>query len=219
VGVIWVVFGYVIGSISGARIIGRGIDLSGVRVVVSGTGETAPLEGVSPSALLAVEGTSSGLRSGAIDILKGVLVAGAALLFADPEVAAWASLAACIGHIYPMWHRFRGGFGISPLIGALLVLDPVGLIATLIIALAAGVVVGSAYVMTELWPVFLLPWGVWLDRSGPFLWFVGATTALYLWRTRREIAVAWSAWRKDTRSWSARVADVKRYPDYVPRQS
>ena len=204
---IWFAVGYLVGSISGARIIGRGVDLSGVRVVVSGTGETAPLEGVSPSALLAVEGTSSGLRSGAIDILKGVLVAGAALLFADPEVAAWASLAACIGHIYPMWHRFRGGFGISPLIGALLVLDPVGLIATLIIALAAGVVVGSAYVMTELWPVFLLPWGVC------------ATTALYLWRTRREIAVAWSAWRKDTRSWSARVADVKRYPDYVPRQS
>lgn len=211
---IWFIVGYLVGSISGSRIMGRGTNLDHVRVVVAGTGETAPLDGVSSSALFAAAGPGAGLRAGAIDIGKAALATGAAVLASSRGEAAWCALGVSLGHVYPIWHRFRGGFGVAPLIGSLLVLDPAGLGVTLLAGVILGFVAGSAYAMTELWPVFLTPWAIWQDRTTAFSVFVGAATVLFLWRTRAEVPVAWRAWRSDTRPWWERAKDVTKYPDY-----
>ena len=215
---LWIAIGVAIGSISGTRIVGRGVDLADVRVVVSGTGETAPLEGVSPSALLAMAGTRAGLTATAIDLIKAVSITLAARLITDPDTAAWCALAVCVGHVYPVWHSFKGGFGVTPLIGSLLVLDPVGFLVSLTLGVLFGTAIGNAYVMTELWPLLLTPWAVWQNRPTA-LGFVLGATVLFVWRSRREFPVAWRAWRGDERPWRARISDIKRYPEYVPRQS
>jgi glycerol-3-phosphate acyltransferase PlsY len=47
----------------------------------------------------------------------------ASLLFADPNAAAAAGLAAFIGHLFPVFHRFHGGKGVATAAGVLLGLD------------------------------------------------------------------------------------------------
>lgn len=78
-----------------------------------------------------------------LDALKGALAAIAARwvgLDGGWEFAA--ALAVVAGHVWPIQLKFRGGRGLSPLLGAWLVLAPLAILACLAIA-------GIAWVMTK----------------------------------------------------------------------
>jgi acyl phosphate:glycerol-3-phosphate acyltransferase len=55
-----------------------------------------------------------------LDIAKGALAAYAASLI-SLEILWFTPAAAALGHCYPIWHGFKGGQGIAPACGALLV--------------------------------------------------------------------------------------------------
>jgi glycerol-3-phosphate acyltransferase PlsY len=215
--------GYLFGSLSGARIMGRvwaaGHDLSRTKVVLDGTGASVITRGVSPASLQARAGGAGGLRAGAIDILKVLLPTLAAGLIwpAGPEMFLVAA-GGLIGHVYPVYHRFAGGFGISPLLGALLVIDWRALLVAIAAFAILGLVFGSAYLGIETWPLGLVPWFVWQGDA----WGVGLAVLanlMYWWRSRSELIAAARSWRRDERPWRLRVKDFARYPDYeVPSE-
>lgn len=60
------------------------------------------------------------------DVLKGALAALLARTL-TPDATWVAPLFVVLGHCYPAFHAFRGGGGIAPLLGALVVLAPVTL--------------------------------------------------------------------------------------------
>ena len=59
-----------------------------------------------------------------LDSLKGALAVGLALYFASFEVAMLAGLAALIGHLFPVWLKFKGGKGVATALGILIALKP-----------------------------------------------------------------------------------------------
>ena len=82
----------------------------------------------------------------ALDLLKGAAAAGLALWLAPqsvtqtvtqtvPLAAALATFGVVLGHCYPAWFGFRGGGGIAPFLGAMLLAAPWTLLATVIFAL------------------------------------------------------------------------------------
>lgn len=118
---------YFIGSLMGSLIVGKlrgGID---IREMGSGNaGGTNALR---------TQGFAFALGVIAIDVGKGVIgaavVPGLALPFIaeDPEISrTWLMLccaaAAVIGHVWPIYHRFRGGKGAATMVGTLIVLAP-----------------------------------------------------------------------------------------------
>ncbi len=138
---------YFIGSLMGALIVGRmrgGID---IRTMGSGNaGGTNALR---------TQGIFFALGVVVIDVGKGALGAGVVpglelpFVSPDPEISRiWLQLccgtAAVFGHVWPIYHRFRGGKGAATLVGTLIILGP-ALIVPLLLVWAA-VFVLSGYV-------------------------------------------------------------------------
>ncbi len=118
---------YLIGSLMGSMIIGR--LRGGVDIRKLGSGNAGGTNALRTQGIIFAFGVV------VIDIGKGVigagLVPGLALPFigTDPDVSrTWLTLccaaAAVIGHVWPIFHRFRGGKGAATLVGTLLILGP-----------------------------------------------------------------------------------------------
>ncbi len=112
-----VILAYLIGSIPFALLVARhgGADL---RRIGSGN--------LGAANVLRAAGVRNGILVALLDIGKGMAsVAVAERLSAGaPAPAAMAGLAAVVGHIYPVWLRFRGGKGVATACGAFSMLTP-----------------------------------------------------------------------------------------------
>jgi acyl phosphate:glycerol-3-phosphate acyltransferase len=107
---------YLLGSIPFSYLVAR---LKGVDVRKVGSGN------VGATNVMRAAGRGAGLLAFALDFAKG---AGAVLLAraADPGGAlpAGAAVATVLGHMYPVWLRFRGGKGVATGVGAFVPLVP-----------------------------------------------------------------------------------------------
>jgi acyl phosphate:glycerol-3-phosphate acyltransferase len=69
----------------------------------------------------------AGRKLGALTLLldagKGALAVALARYFAGPEAASLAALAAVVGHVFPLFLRFKGGKGVATSIAVFLVMD------------------------------------------------------------------------------------------------
>jgi glycerol-3-phosphate acyltransferase PlsY len=172
----WLV-GYLLGSIPFGLLLTRLAGKGDVRKIGSGNiGATNVLRtGSKPLAALTL----------ILDCLKAtaaILVARE--LFGD-EVAPFAAAGAMIGHLYPVWLRFRGGKGVATLLGVLIPLLPIAaavyaatwilLLLTLRISSAAGMTAAATAPVTA----FLL-------HSTLFLMLLGFAV-LVLWKHRENI--------------------------------
>ena len=119
--VIVVAIAYLVGSIPFAFLLSRrrGIDLR-----VSGSGN------VGATNVLRTTGVGAAVAAMTLDALKGALaVFVAQRLTTGTAAPVAAGLASIVGHIYPVWLRFRGGKGVATAAGAFGVLAPVALVA------------------------------------------------------------------------------------------
>lgn len=174
-----VLLAYVIGSIPFALILGRqaGID---VREVGSGNpGATNVARAVGPAAGAAVA---------LLDIAKGsvsVLVAYA--LNADDTTAASAGLAAVVGHVYPVWLRFRGGKGVAAAGGVFLVLAPIAIVPAIFVFAAAAYVTKYVSAGSVLAAIVLPPLVLATGGSGPVLVVSIVVAVLVIFRHRSNL--------------------------------
>ena len=89
------------------------------------------------------------------------------------EAVMLAALFAVLGHMFPVWLRFKGGKGVATALGALLLIDPIPLVGCLalfgvIVAVTRYVSLGSI-IAAATYPAFLLlfgashiwPMGIW----------------------------------------------------------
>ena len=109
---------YLLGSFSGSLLLGR---LRGVDIRTLGSGNAGGTNA------LRTQGWKFALGTVLVDVGKGVLAVWLALRFGGGE--AWlpyaTAAAAILGHVYPVFHGFRGGKGAGTLVGALLLAWPV----------------------------------------------------------------------------------------------
>jgi glycerol-3-phosphate acyltransferase PlsY len=137
------VMGYLLGSISFARLVTRlvapGQEVTGVEYRVPGTDESVEVKAVQATAVANRLGSRYGCLTALLDILK---VAIPALVFriAYPGTSYFLIAAAMglVGHNWPLYHRFKGGRGISAIYGGFLVIDWLGTLVTSIVAMFLG---------------------------------------------------------------------------------
>lgn len=161
-----VVFGkillaYLIGSVSGSLWLGR---LRGVDIRTLGSGNAGGTNALRTQGLKFAAGVML------IDVGKGALATWIGLQgVGDPvlalRIALCCGFAAMLGHVWPVFHGFRGGKGVATVIGLILVLWPALLL--LPIAVFAVVLTSTGYVGlgSILATAALLP-AVWLLSPG-----------------------------------------------------
>ena len=174
------VFAYLLGSVSSAIVIARLFGLKDPREVGSGNpGATNILRyGGKKAAILTLLG----------DVLKGAVpVLIAHLLGADSVILALTMLAAFLGHVFPVFHGFKGGKGVATAFGALAAMNGwVGLALVgswLVMAVTTRYSSLSAITVSVLAPVY-----VWVFTRNPALILATGIMALFLlWRHRSNI--------------------------------
>jgi glycerol-3-phosphate acyltransferase PlsY len=175
---------YLVGSISFALITSRAFGLADPRSYGSGNaGATNVLRsGKKAAAALTLVG----------DTAKGWLAVFLAAQFAEAdtiEVAmAAAGVAVVIGHVYPVFFRFRGGKGVSTALGVLFAMNlylAAGTLATWVIIFAFFRISSLASLAAALFaPFFAL---ILYNAGHPYFVSVAAIAALLVWRHRSNI--------------------------------
>ena len=173
---------YLLGSISGSLLLGR---FRGIDIRRHGSGNAGGTNA------LRTQGWKFAIGVVAIDVAKGALAAWLALRWAPVgtalSVTAHGYLAAAlavVGHVWPLWHGFRGGKGAATGVGGLLILWPWAV--PLLVATWGVVLVSSGYVglATVIGALSLPLWAWWFDAGPERMWFAVAM-ALFIAFTHR----------------------------------
>jgi glycerol-3-phosphate acyltransferase PlsY len=187
------VVAYLIGSISFARIVGKRVlpdaDLSHTELSVPG-GATIEYTGVSATTIGARTGPRWGLVVGFADIAKAfVPTLAARLIWPDDSYHLIVAVVVVVGHNYPVFYRFKGGRGQSPLLGGLLAVDWLAFPVTTVVGGFLGlVVVKDMLVAYGAGQALMIPWFIW--RGGaPEVAYAVVVNLLFLIATLPEIKI------------------------------
>lgn len=122
---------YLIGSISPSMIISKykGIDIKNSGSGNAGTTNVLRLMGIKAAAITL-----------AIDIIKGMIAVKVGMGLVDFNAAALCSIAVVLGHIFPIFYKFKGGKGVATAFGAVLMINwPSALAALMLVILTVGI--------------------------------------------------------------------------------
>jgi glycerol-3-phosphate acyltransferase PlsY len=135
---------YLLGSLSGSLLLGR---LRGVDIRTLGSGNAGGTNA------FRTQGWRFGLGVVVVDVGKGAFAAWAAGRLIGGDWMFAAVFAAIAGHVWPLFHGFRGGKGAATLVGGLAVAWPLALVpvlATWLVSLVLGGYVGLSTVLAAL---------------------------------------------------------------------
>ena len=164
-----VLFAYLLGSIPSGYLAGKWIKGIDLREYGSGTVSGSMVwEHVAKWAVLPV---------GIFDIFKGALPTWLSLkLGLSQQAAMVVGLTAVVGHNWPIYLNFQGGRGLSPFLGELFVLFPLGML-ILLIGLGIGNRLKSPAI--PLFTIILLPvFAALFDGPESMLWLALGMTAI-----------------------------------------
>ncbi len=149
------ILAYLLGSIPFGIVITRALGLGDLRQIGSGN--------IGATNVLRTGHKGAALATLVLDAAKGgiaVLIARAAL--GAEDAAQLAGLAAFIGHLFPVWLRFKGGKGVATFLGTLIALAwPVGLAAcatwavTALVFRTSSIAALMAAGLTPIWLLFM----------------------------------------------------------------
>lgn len=162
------IFAYLIGSIPTGYVLGR---LAGVDVREVGSGN------IGATNVARTVGKWRGITTLIGDAAKGFIPAYAAVLLGlSPIETAVTGVAAVMGHLFPVFLKFKGGKGVATAVGVLLALAPLATFILLVIfalAMAASRIVSLSSMAAAL----AAPITLWLLDYSPIVVALGAVLA------------------------------------------
>ena len=173
---------YLIGSLSGSLLLGK---LRGVDIRTQGSGNAGGTNA------FRTQGAKFALGVLLIDIGKGMLAAWLAFAYAPPE---WRDIlpyvcafAAVVGHIWPVWHGFRGGKGAATAMGGIAMLWPIALPGLFALWFCSVILTGYVGFSTCLTALGFVAAAMYVGGDDPRVWFAVAIAALIVFTHRANL--------------------------------
>ena len=179
-----VVVAYLIGSVPFALIIAKRWGEPDLRRIGSGN--------LGAANVLRSSGVTAGVLVALLDVGKGAAgVMLAARLDGSNTAPAVAGFAAIVGHIYPVWLRFRGGKGVATACGVFTALAPVAVPPALAVFLVAAWLTKYVSVGSVLASAALPPIAYAMGMPMPIVAAAVAAAVLIVFRHRSNLARVW----------------------------
>jgi acyl phosphate:glycerol-3-phosphate acyltransferase len=179
--------GYLCGSVSFPHLMTHWLApkqaLTEVEVPIPGSAEgvKATVYGAYTASL--VLGPKFGILISLLDMAKVALPTLAFRLYApDQAYYLLASVAGLVGHVWPLYYKFKGGRGFTAIIGGFLAVDPLGVPVTILVGMLLGMVVlRNMYAAYSLWLPLMIPW-MWLRTHdlAQVLWAVALNLIFFV---------------------------------------
>ena len=202
--------GYLSGSISYAILVTRlaapgGGQLSKISVTVPDSDLQIESDTISATTVRLQLGARYGCLVSILDMFKAAVPAFIFKLF-YPEMPYYLIAAgmATVGHLWPVFHRFKGGRGLSCIIGGMLIIDWVGVLITNFTGAAVGI-----------WRKnYLLTTGGGITLMIPWLWIRTHDTAVLIYAIAMNI-LYWTAMIPEIKQYIAiaKAGDIKQFQD------
>jgi glycerol-3-phosphate acyltransferase PlsY len=174
-----VLIAYLLGAVPTGYILGS---LAGVDVRKAGSGN------VGATNVARVVGKRHGIFTLIADVAKGFVPVLIALnLNFSPLATASVGIAAFLGHLYPVFLRFKGGKGVATALGVLLALAPWATLG-LILVFAAVLLAARAVSLSSMIAAAVAPFVLWLSSHPPtYVWMSFLMAAMIVLRHRENI--------------------------------
>ena len=175
------VAGYLVGSVPFALLLARRWGTADLRRIGSGN--------LGAANVLRASGLTAGVLVALLDLAKGALSVSLAERISDHAAApALAGLAAIVGHIYPVWLRFRGGKGVATACGVFSILTPAVVPPVMAIFLATVWLTKYISLGSMLATLALPPIAYAVGSPAPAVAVAFAASALIVFRHRSNLA-------------------------------
>jgi glycerol-3-phosphate acyltransferase PlsY len=172
-----VIAAYLLGSIPFALIAARRWGGTDLRRVGSGN--------LGATNVMRVSGVTVAAGVAALDMAKGaVSVLLAQRLSGNDTGPALAAVAAVVGHVYPVWLRFRGGKGVATAFGAFSLLTPFAAVPALCIFVTAASATKYISLGSLLASIALPPLAYFSGSAASAVFAAVAAAGLIVWRHR-----------------------------------
>ena len=175
-----IVSAYLIGSVPFALLLARRWSVADLRVVGSGN--------LGAANVMRASGVTAGVLVALLDMAKGAASVWLAERFTTSTVVpAAAGIAAIVGHIYPVWLRFRGGKGVATACGVFSVLTPIAVPPALVLFVAVAWLTKYISLGSVLASLALPPLAYVTGSRGPAVGAASVAAALIIFRHRSNL--------------------------------
>jgi glycerol-3-phosphate acyltransferase PlsY len=187
------VVGYLSGSVSYARLVARLAEpdrkIGKIKVSVPGHTDTyVESDSISATTVRLQYGANYGGLVSLLDMLKAAIPMLAFKLWQpDQPYYLVASVMAVAGHNWPIFFRFKGGRGLSCVIGSFFVLDWLGTIVTTLLGFLIGYRSRNMLVITGSGIVLMIPWIMFTTRDWVLIAYVFLMNGIYWFSMIPEI--------------------------------
>jgi len=173
-------FGYLLGSVPSGLLLARLTGAPDPRKVGSGN--------IGATNVLRSGGKALGITTLIFDILKGLIpTLAASLILKDISLVCLVGFLAFLGHLFPLYLKFKGGKGVATAIGVMLILMPKALLISLLCFLSV-VWIWRMVSLGSLLASILLPlWGGLWGYPQPCVILSGIIALFIIIRHRKNI--------------------------------
>ncbi len=200
IGILCIVVSYLLGAVPFGLLLSR---RSGIDIRSQGS------KNIGATNVTRLLGKKLGALTLILDVLKGYapMFLAALLVQADPRrdlIIALCGAASVLGHMFPVYLRFKGGKGVATALGAFLYLAPLAVLFCLLVFVAVVWLSGFVSLGSLLGSASMLLWLVLLGVPGWKLWLAGFIV-LMIWikhyqNIERLLKGSEKSWKKNCRA-------------------
>jgi len=196
-----IIVGYLLGAISFARLIAGfaipGKDISSTTMEIPGKDIGLEMKSVSATSVMMHTGPKYGCLTSVLDMVKvSIPTLIFMLMYPNENYFLITAVSSVAGHNFPIYYKFKGGRGVSPIFGGLLVIDwlsiPITVLASNILGLALFRNVMLAY---RGFTILLIPWMWFRFHDWAYVAYAVTVTLLFYLAMIPELTQYYHLWR------------------------